>query len=47
LAAGVDQLDGKEEQEGEVEADPVGDGRVGHELMLSQQAHTSYETRAR
>ena len=28
LAAGVDQLGGKQEQEGEVEADPVGDGSV-------------------
>ena len=36
LAAGVDQLDGKQEKEGEVEADPVGDGSVGHELMLSR-----------
>ena len=36
LAAGVEKLGGKEEQEGEVKADPVGGGRRGHELMLSR-----------
>jgi hypothetical protein len=36
LAASVNQLDGKQEQEREVEADPVGDGRGGHVTMLSR-----------
>jgi hypothetical protein len=47
LAACVEQLGGEEKEEGEVEADPVGDGRERHELMLSQQTHSSHETRAR
>jgi hypothetical protein len=36
LAAGVEKLGGEEDEEGEVEADPVGDGRGGHATMLSQ-----------
>ena len=36
LAASVNQLDGKQEHEREVEADPVGDGRGGHVTMLSR-----------
>ena len=35
-AAGVDKLDGEEDEEGEVEADPVGERRGGHVTMLSR-----------
>src|ERR1017187_5288412 len=36
LAASVNQLDCKQEQEREVKADPVRDGRCGHVTMLSR-----------
>ena len=44
LAASVEPLGGEEQQKGQVEADPVGDGRGRHKLMLSRIARRKTNT---
>jgi len=47
LAASVNELDGEKQEEGEVKADPVAEGRGGHELMLSRDGVRTHISEAR